>query len=55
MECEAIRFVREERGLTNVAVMVPFVRAANEAAAVIDLLAAHGFCRGENGLKVIDV
>lgn len=53
MECEAIRFVREEMGLKNVAVMVPFVRTVDEAAAVIDLLAAHGLRRGEDGLKVM--
>jgi pyruvate,water dikinase len=53
MECEALRFVRDEMGLTNVQIMVPFVRTVGEASAVIDLLAANGLRRGENGLKVI--
>ncbi|MFZ2963376.1 MAG: phosphoenolpyruvate synthase [Rhodoglobus sp.] len=53
MECEALRFVREEMGLTNLQVMVPFVRTVNEGRAVLDLLAENGLRRGENGLKVI--
>lgn len=53
MECEALRFVRDEMGLTNVQIMVPFVRTVGEASAVIDLLAANGLRRGENELKVI--
>ncbi|KQP70014.1 phosphoenolpyruvate synthase [Microbacterium sp. Leaf288] len=53
MECEALRFVRDEMGLTNIAIMVPFVRTLDEAAAVIDLLAENGLRRGENGLRVI--
>ena len=53
MECEALKFVRDEMGLTNVQIMVPFVRTLGEAAAVIDLLAENGLRRGENGLKVI--
>ena len=53
MECEALRFVRDEMGLTNIAIMVPFVRTLGEAAAVIDLLAENGLRRGENGLRVI--
>ncbi|KQZ85398.1 phosphoenolpyruvate synthase [Microbacterium sp. Root166] len=53
MECEALRFVRDEMGLTNVQIMVPFVRTLGEASAVIDLLAENGLRRGENGLKVI--
>lgn len=53
MECEALRFVRDQMGLTNVAIMVPFVRTLNEARAVIDLLAANGLRRGENGLRII--
>ncbi len=53
MECEAMRRVRDEMGLENVQVMVPFVRTLGEAAKVTGLLAAHGLKRGENGLKVI--
>jgi pyruvate, water dikinase len=53
MECEAMRRVRGEMGLTNVEVMVPFVRTLNEARKVTDLLASHGLRRGTNDLKVI--
>ena len=53
MECEALRYVRDEMGLTNVKVMIPFVRTVAEASGVIDLLAEHGLRRGENGLQVI--
>ena len=53
MECEALRHVRDEMGLTNVKVMIPFVRTVAEASGVIDLLAEHGLRRGENGLQVI--
>jgi pyruvate, water dikinase len=53
MECEAMRRVRGDMGLTNVQVMVPFVRTLNEAQKVTDLLALHGLRRGSNDLKVI--
>ncbi len=53
MECEALRFVREEMGLTNVKIMIPFVRTLTEAEGVIALLGEHGLKRGENGLEVI--
>ncbi|TWP37363.1 phosphoenolpyruvate synthase [Leekyejoonella antrihumi] len=53
MECEALRFVREQQGLTNVKVMIPFVRTITEAKGVLDLLAKNGLKRGENGLQVI--
>jgi pyruvate,water dikinase len=53
LECRAIRKVREEMGLTNVEVMVPFVRTVKEAADVVDLLAANGLARGVHGLKLI--
>jgi len=53
LECRALRLVREEMGLDNVQVMVPFVRTLEEARAVTDLLAANGLARGERGLKVI--
>jgi pyruvate,water dikinase len=52
MECEALRFVRDEMGFTNVQVMVPFVRTVGEGHAVVELLAENGL-RGENDLKVI--
>jgi len=53
MECEALQRVRNDMGLTNVEVMVPFVRTPDEARQVIDLLAAAGLRRGENGLRII--
>ena len=53
MECEALLRVRDEMGLTNVQVMVPFVRTLNEAERVTRLLGEHGLKRGENELKVI--
>jgi pyruvate, water dikinase len=53
MECEALRYVREEMGLTNVKIMIPFVRTLAEAEGVVALLAEHGLRRGENGLQVI--
>ncbi len=53
MECEALRLVRDEMGLTNVKIMIPFVRTLGEAEGVIDLLADRGLRRGENGLEVV--
>jgi len=53
MECEAMRRVREDMGLTNVQVMVPFVRTLGQARRVTELLASHGLRRGENDLKLI--
>ena len=53
MECEALAYVRDTMGLTNVKIMIPFVRTVTEAAGVIDLLASHGLRRGENDLQVI--
>ena len=53
MECEAMRRVREEMGLINVELMVPFVRTLGQAKKVIDLLAAQGLKRGQQGLKII--
>jgi pyruvate, water dikinase len=53
MECEALRHVRDDMGLTNVKVMIPFVRTLKEAAGVIDLLGKHGLRRGENDLQVV--
>jgi len=53
MECEAIKRVRNDMGLTNVQVMVPFVRTLGQAERVTQLLAEHGLQRGENALKLI--
>lgn len=53
MECEAIRIVREDMGLINVKVMIPFVRTVSEGAAVVALLAENGLVRGRDGLEVI--
>ena len=53
MECEALKHVRDEMGLTNVKIMIPFVRTVAEAEGVISLLAKHGLVRGENDLQVV--
>ena len=53
MECEALRYVREDMGLENVKLMIPFVRTPAEGKGVIDLLATHGLVRGVKGLEVI--
>jgi len=53
LECRALKFVREEMGLTNVQVMVPFVRTVAEARRVTELLAENDLKRGEKGLRVI--
>ena len=53
LECRALRRVREDMGLTNVQVMVPFVRTLTEARQVTELLSANGLTRGEKGLKLI--
>ncbi len=53
LECTALKKVRDEMGLTNVEVMVPFVRTVGEAERVIELLAENGLERGENGLRII--
>ncbi|MFZ2218327.1 MAG: phosphoenolpyruvate synthase [Rhodoferax sp.] len=53
MECEALNRVRLDMGLTNVEVMVPFVRTLGQAKRVTELLAAHGLKRGQDGLKII--
>ena len=52
LECRAIRKVREEIGLANVIVMIPFCRTPEEADRVLEELARHGLARGENGLQV---
>ncbi|MBA4262969.1 MAG: phosphoenolpyruvate synthase [Comamonadaceae bacterium] len=53
MECEALKRVREDMGLDNVQVMVPFVRTLGQAQRVTELLAEKGLKRGEHGLKII--
>lgn len=53
MECRAMKRVREEMGLTNVQLMVPFVRTVDEARAVVRLLGEHGLKQGEHALKLI--
>jgi pyruvate,water dikinase len=53
MECRALKRVRDVMGLTNVEIMVPFVRTLREAKRVTELLAANGLRRGENGLRLI--
>jgi len=53
LECIAMRRVRDQIGLTNVEVMIPFVRTVAEAQAVIEVLAQNGLKRGENGLRLI--
>jgi pyruvate,water dikinase len=53
LECEALRRVRETMGLTNVELMVPFVRTPKEAQAVVELLARQGLARGVNRLRLV--
>lgn len=53
LECLAMRKVREELGLTNIELMIPFVRTLDEAKSVIDILASFGLKRGEHGLRLI--
>ena len=53
MECEALRYVRDTICLTNVKIMIPFVRTLADAEGVIQLLAEHGLRRGDNDLEVI--
>ncbi|MCK9983577.1 MAG: pyruvate, water dikinase [Azoarcus sp.] len=53
LECVAMKKVRNELGLTNVQIMIPFVRNVEEAKGVVDLLAANGLKRGTNDLKLI--
>jgi pyruvate,water dikinase len=53
MECEAMRRVRGDMGLTNVEIMVPFVRTLKQAERVVGMLADQGLKRGQDGLRVI--
>jgi pyruvate,water dikinase len=53
LECRALKKVRDEMRLTNVEIMIPFVRTLEEAGGVVDLLAENGLKRGDNGLRLI--
>jgi pyruvate,water dikinase len=53
LECEAIKRVRNKMDLTNVEIMIPFIRTLEEGAKVLELLAEEGLVQGENGLRVI--
>ncbi len=53
MECEAIHHVRDRMGLSNLEIMIPFVRTLDEAKLVTEALVANGLVRGENGLRLI--
>ncbi|MGQ0622218.1 MAG: phosphoenolpyruvate synthase [Panacagrimonas sp.] len=53
MECEALKYVRDEMGLTNIKIMIPFVRTVGEAKRVNEILAENGLARGSNGLQLI--
>ncbi|MGA2654554.1 MAG: phosphoenolpyruvate synthase [Gammaproteobacteria bacterium] len=53
LEAQALKYVRDEMGLTNIEIMVPFVRTPLEGKTVVELLAKHGLARGKNGLRLI--
>ena len=53
LECRALKKVRDEMGLTNLEIMIPFTRTVNEAKQVVELLAENGLKRGDNGLRII--
>jgi len=53
LECEALKKVRNEMGLTNVQIMIPFVRTVAQAAKVIEILAENGLERGKDGLQIV--
>ncbi len=53
LECDAIKYVRNEMGLSNIKLMVPFVRTLDEARGVSELLAANGLRRGQDGLEIV--
>lgn len=52
LECEAMKIVRNEMGLTNVKLMIPFCRTLNEGKSVVEIMANYGLKRGENGLEI---
>jgi pyruvate,water dikinase len=53
LECKALKYVRDEMGLTNIKIMIPFVRTLDEARRVNEILAENGLKRGQNGLQLI--
>ncbi len=53
LECKALKYIRDEMGLTNIWAMVPFVRTLNEGRKVIQIMKKFGLTQGENGLKII--
>jgi pyruvate,water dikinase len=53
LECEALRRVRDDMGLTNVKIMIPFVRTTDELDDVLEIMASHGLKRGDNGLQIV--
>ena len=53
LECKALKYVRDDMGLTNVKIMIPFVRTLSEAKRVNEILAENGLARGSNGLQLI--
>jgi len=53
LECRALKQIRDEMGLTNVEIMIPFTRTVDEAKKVVELLEQQGLKRGENGLRLI--
>ncbi|WP_230660102.1 phosphoenolpyruvate synthase [Psychrobacter sp. I-STPA10] len=53
LECQALKRVRDDMGLTNVKIMIPFVRTPNEAKQVVEILEKNGLKRGANGLELI--
>jgi pyruvate,water dikinase len=52
LECEAIKLVRNEMGLTNIKLMIPFCRTPEEGRKVVDIMAEYGLKRGDNGLEI---
>jgi pyruvate,water dikinase len=53
LECQALKSVRDDMGLQNIEVMVPFVRTLDEAKSITELMAENGLVRGENGLRIL--
>jgi pyruvate,water dikinase len=53
LECKALKYVRDEMGLTNVKIMVPFVRTLGEGRRVMDILKQNGLEKGKNGLQIV--
>lgn len=53
MECRALKHVRDRMGLTNIELMVPFIRTLEEADQVLELMKSHGLERGKNGLRIV--